>query len=178
MNNLAIECGGDHKTISSWIGILEASYIIHLLPPYYNNFSKRVIKSPKLYFYDTGLVCALLGIVTPDQLSLHASLGALFENYIINNLIKSRFNKGLRSNLFHWRDVAGHEVDVIIDHGSSVTAIELKSGMTVTPDFFKGLSFWKSLTNFGNNYVIYGGEDIQQRSNGMQVIPWNRLDVL
>ncbi len=178
LNNLAIECGVDHKTIGAWMGILQASYVIHLIPPFYNNFSKRVIKSPKLYFYDTGLACALLGINVSAQLISHSSRGALFENYVINELIKNRFNKGLRSNLFYWRDVSGHEIDVVLDHGSSVYAVELKSGMTVVPDFFKGLLFWQELTKYNKIYVIYGGEDTQTRSNGIEVIPWNKLDVL
>ncbi len=177
LNNLAIECGVDHKTIGAWIGILQASYVIHLLPPFYNNFSKRIIKSPKLYFYDTGLACALLGITSPEQLNMHSSRGALFENYIINELIKTRFNKGLRSNLFYWRDVSGHEIDVVVDHGSSAIGIELKSGMTVVPDFFKGLTFWQSLTKYEKCYVIYGGEEIQKRSNGIEVIPWNKSEI-
>ena len=178
LNNLAIECGVDHKTIGAWMGILQASYVIHLIPPFYNNFSKRIIKSPKLYFYDTGLACALLGISASSQLISHSSRGALFENYVINELIKNRFNKGLRSNLFYWRDVSGHEIDVVLDHGSSVYAVELKSGMTVVPDFFKGLLFWQELTKYNKTYVIYGGEDTQKRSNGIEVIPWNKLDVL
>ena len=178
LNNLAIECGVDHKTIGAWMGILQASYVIHLIPPFYKNFSKRVIKSPKLYFYDTGLACALLGINASAQLISHSSRGALFENYVINELIKNRFNKGLRSNLFYWRDVSGHEIDVVLDHGSSVYAVELKSGMTVVPDFFKGLLFWQELTKYNKTYVIYGGEDTQTRSNGIEVIPWNKLDVL
>lgn len=178
LNNLAIECGVDHKTIGAWMGILQASYVIHLLPPFYNNFSKRIIKSPKLYFYDTGLACALLGINSSAELANHASRGALFENYIINELIKNRFNKGLRSNLFYWRDVSGHEIDLVIDHGSSVTAVELKSGMTVISDFFKGLVFWQELTKYNKSYVIYGGEETQKRRNGIEVIPWNKLDIL
>jgi predicted AAA+ superfamily ATPase len=173
LNNLAIECGVDHKTIGSWMGILQASYVIHLLPPFYNNFSKRIIKSPKLYFFDTGLACALLGISAPSQLTLHSSRGHLFENYMINELIKARFNKGLRSNLFHWRDVSGHEIDVVADHGAQSIGIELKSGMTIIPDFFKGLKFWQSLTKYDKCYVIYGGGETQKRTNGMEVIPWN-----
>ena len=177
LNNLAIECGVDHKTIGSWIGILQASYVIHLLPPFYNNFSKRIVKSPKLYFYDTGLACALLGITSSAQLPLHSSRGSLFENYIINELIKTRFNKGLRSNLFHWRDVSGHEIDVVADHGSYSIGIELKAGMTVIPEFFKGLTFWQSLTKYDKCYLIYGGEETQKRSNGIEVIPWNKSEV-
>jgi predicted AAA+ superfamily ATPase len=178
LNNLAIECGVDHKTIGSWIGILQASYIIHLLPPFYNNFSKRVTKSPKLYFYDTGLACALLSITSPSQLSLHPSRGSLFENYIINELLKTRFNRGLRSNLFHWRDVSGHEVDIVADYGSYAIGMELKAGMTVIPDFLKGLTFWQKLTNYEKSYLIYGGNDTQKKSNGMEVIPWNQLQNL
>jgi uncharacterized protein len=173
LNNLAIECGVDHKTIGSWIGILQASYVIHLLPPFYNNFSKRIVKSPKLYFYDTGLTCALLGITSHSQLRLHSSRGPLFENYIVNELIKTRFNKGLRSNLFHWRDVSGHEIDVVADHGSYSIGIELKAGMTVIPEFFKGLTFWQSLTKYDKCYLVYGGDEAQKRSNGIEVIPWN-----
>jgi len=178
LNNLAIECGVDHKTIGAWIGILQASYVIHLLPPFYNNFSKRIIKSPKLYFYDTGLACALLGINSSTQLINHSSRGALFENYVINELLKKRFNKGLRSNLFYWRDVSGHEIDVVIDHGSSAYAVELKSGMTVVSDFFKGLLFWQELTKYNKSYIIFGGEDAQSGSNGIEIIPWNKLEVL
>ena len=174
LNNLAIECGVDHKTISAWIGILQTSYVIHLLPPFYNNFSKRIIKSPKLYFYDTGLACALLGINSPEQLTLHSSRGPLFENYIINELIKTRFNKGLRSNLFYWRDVSGHEIDVVVDHGSFVAAIELKSGMTIGPEFFKGLTFWRELTKYDRAYVIYGGDETQKRSSGVEIMPWSK----
>lgn len=178
LNNLAIECGVDHKTIGAWMGILQASYIIHLLPPFYNNFSKRIIKSPKLYFYDTGLACALLGINSAAELTNHSSRGALFENYITNELIKKRFNNGLRSNLFYWRDVSGHEIDIIIDHGSSALAIELKSGMTIIPDFIKGLVFWQELTKYKKSYVIYGGSEIQRRSDGITAIPWDNLEVI
>jgi len=178
LNNLAIECGVDHKTIGAWMGILQASYVIHLLPPFYNNFSKRIIKSPKLYFYDTGLACALLGISAPSQLITHSSRGALFENYVINELIKDRFNKGLRSNLFYWRDVSGHEIDVVLDHGSTAYAVELKSGMTIVPDFYKGLLFWQELTKYNKTYIVYGGEDVQTRGNGIEMIPWHKLEIL
>jgi predicted AAA+ superfamily ATPase len=177
MNNLAIECGVDHKTIGAWISILQASYVIHLLSPFYNNFSKRIIKSPKLYFYDTGLACSLLGIHSSSQLVNHSARGALFENYVINELIKIRFNKGLRSNLFYWRDVSGHEIDIVVDHGSTSIAIELKSGMTIVSDFFKGLTFWQELTGQQNSRIIYGGNEIQKRSNGIEIIPWNKPEV-
>jgi predicted AAA+ superfamily ATPase len=177
MNSLSVECGVDHKTINSWLGILQASYVIHLLPPYYNNFSKRIVKSPKLFFYDTGLACALLGITSSSQMNLHASRGALFENYIVNEMIKMRFNKGLRSNLFYWRDVSGHEIDIVIDHGATAVGIELKSGMTVVPEFVKGLTFWQELTGYASSYVIYGGDEVQKRNKTIDIIPWNRQDL-
>lgn len=159
------------------IGIIQASYVIHLLPPFYNNFSNRIVKSLKLYFYDTGLASALLGINSSSQLSLHPSREPLFENYIINELIKTRFNKGLRSNLFHWRDVSGHEIDVVADHGSFSIGIELRAGMTAMPEFFKGLPFWQSLTKYDKCYLIDGGEEMQKRSNGFEVVPWNKSAV-
>jgi predicted AAA+ superfamily ATPase len=177
LNSMAIECGVDHKTIGSWLGILQASYIVHLLPPFYNNFSKRIVKSPKLFFYDTGLACALLGITSPEHLSIHANRGALFENFILNEMVKMRFNKGLRSNLFYWRDVSGHEVDILIDRGGTPIGVELKSGMTVIPEFFKGLTFWQELTGQPAAYVIYGGDEVQKRNKTIEVIPWNKPEL-
>ncbi len=175
LSNLAVECGLDHKTIHAWIGILQASYIIHLLPPYYNNFSKRIIKAPKLYFYDSGLVNYLLGIKSSVELSNHPSRGALFENFIVNELLKNRFNKAQRSNLFYWRDVSGHEIDILIDQGQFVDAVEIKAGMTVRDDFFKGLKFWRKLTDPNKSYLIYTGEEEQKRTDNFHVLPWIKV---
>jgi predicted AAA+ superfamily ATPase len=130
MSALAIEMGVDNKTIASWIGVLENSFIVYRLQPHHRNFNKRVVKMAKLYFYDTGLACSLLGIQNASQLQYHPLSGSLFENFVIGELVKSRFNRALGNNLYFWRDNVGHEIDVIIDHGTSLYPVEIKSGQT------------------------------------------------
>ena len=174
-SNLGIEAGMDYKTIQSWLGILQASYIIHFLPPYFKNFNKRVVKTPKLYFYDTGLACYLLRISDVQTLLNHPLKGALFENFVINELIKNRFNAGQRSNLYFWRDRSGHEVDVLIDEGMDLIPVEIKSGQTITRDYFKGLKFWEKLTGKSGGIIYYGGEEHQERSDGIVVKGWREL---
>ncbi|MEI6411357.1 MAG: ATP-binding protein, partial [Bacteroidota bacterium] len=129
-SNLSIEVGVDHKTIQSWLGILQASYLIWLLPPYFKNFNKRIVKTPKLYFYDTGLACSLLGIRAPELLGEHPYRGAIFENFILKELLKQRFNQGQRSNMYFWRESSGKEIDVLIDEGLHINPVEIKSGYT------------------------------------------------
>jgi len=156
--------------------VLQSSYIIYLLKPYYNNFNKRITKTPKLYFYDTGVACALLGIKSAGQIALHAAKGPLFENLIVSELIKGRFNRGEPDNLFYWRDKTGHEVDILAEDDGKLTAIELKAGETINPDFFKGLIYFAEL-QAGNveKRLIYGGNESQTRSNGIRAAPWNKL---
>lgn len=177
-SNLGNEVGVNHKTIQSWLGILQASYIVHLLPPYFNNFNKRLIKSPKLYFYDTGLLCYLLRISSPEQLVQHPYRGAIFENFIINELLKNRFNQGKRSDLYYWRDQSGNEMDVLIDKGQEIVPIELKSGQTIQPAFFKNFRFWKKLTGQSEGIIMYGGETGQRRSDGIEVRSWRAVKEL
>ncbi|MDX2285799.1 MAG: ATP-binding protein [Bacteroidia bacterium] len=175
-SHLANELGVDVKTVQSWLGILQASYIIHLLPPYFQNFSKRIVKTPKLYFCDTGLAAYLLRIGDTRALGLHPLRGALFENFILNELLKNRLNQGLRSNLYFWRDQGGHELDVLIDEGDQVIPVEIKSGQTVHQDFFKGLQYWRALTGRDTaGRIYYGGDSGQQRSGGDQVRSWRHL---
>jgi predicted AAA+ superfamily ATPase len=174
-SNLGTEVGVDFKTVQSWLGILQASYIIHLLPPYFRNFNKRIVKTPKLYFYDTGLACHLLRLTAPEDLIQHPFRGALFENFIINELLKNRFNQGRRSDLYYWRDRSGHEIDVVVDQGVRLIPVEIKSGQTITSDYFKGLDFWKNLTGNKGGIVFYGGEEQQQRSDGNQVKSWRLI---
>jgi predicted AAA+ superfamily ATPase len=175
MSSLAIEIGIDAKTISSWIGVLEASFIIFRLQPYHINFNKRVVKMPKLYFYDTGLAVALLGIEKSEYLALHSSRGSLFENLVIVDLLKSRYNSGKSNNLFFWRDSTGNEIDILIDKGISRLPVEVKSGQTLSEESFRGLKFWNRLTQVEGGYLVYGGTEIQKRSNGMTVVPFNSL---
>ncbi len=172
MNNLALETGVNGKTIASWIGVLESSFIIHRLPPHHKNFNKRLVKMPKLYFYDTGLLCSLLGISNSEQLQFHYMAGSIFANFIINELIKNRFNRGEKNNLFFWRDNVGHEIDVLIETYNDLMPIEIKSGKTITQDYFKNLLFWQKISKSKNGKIIYAGNEMQKRSNGIEVVGW------
>lgn len=175
LSSLASDCGITHNTAKAWISVLEASYIVFLLNPHHSNFNKRLIKSPKLYFYDTGLVCTLLGVQQASQLITHPLRGALFETLIVSELIKSRFNQGLLSNLYFWRDSQGHEIDVIIEQGAQLIPIEIKSGQTLNTDYFAGLRFWSTLNpELKAAFLIYAGEMSQSRSLG-QIIAWKDL---
>jgi uncharacterized protein len=175
MSSLAIETGVDVKTISAWISVLETSFIVFRLQPWHENFNKRVVKMPKLYFYDTGLAIALLGFENAGQLALNPYRGSLFENMIIVEFLKGRFNSGRSSNLFFWRDNVGNEIDLILENGAERVAVEIKSGQTVTADYFKGIRFWNKITGSQGGYVIYGGETSQQRSDGIRVVPWGEV---
>lgn len=176
ISSLANDCGISTNTAKSWLSILQASYIIFLLPPYYNNFSKRLIKSPKLYFYDTGLAASLLGIQTEKQLSGHYLRGGLFESLVLSELIKNAFNNAQEPHLYFWRDSHGHEVDGIIDNAGHLLSIEIKSGYTVNPDFFTALEKWNEIsqTSPEDNFIIYGGENNQKRSKG-NVVSWSSI---
>lgn len=175
MQSLAIEVGVDAKTINTWMGILEMTFVAFRLQPYHKNFNKRLVKMPKLYFYDTGLAAALLGIENSQQLELNPFRGALFENFVILDLIKQRFNQAKSSNLFFWRDSAGNELDILIDQAVRLIPVEIKSGQTVTPAFFKGLNYWQKLTGEEGGYVIYGGNQMEKRSQGRTVLPYTDL---
>jgi uncharacterized protein len=177
LTSLSNDCGIDQKTVASWLSILQSSYIIYLLKPYYNNFNKRIIKAPKLYFYDTGVACSLLGINTAKQITSHAAKGSLFENMMVSELLKKRFNMGLTDNLYYWRDKTGNEVDLLIDDAGKLTAIELKAGETVSSDFFKSLHYFSSLSDGKvQQWLVYGGTQKQKRGKGILVKPWNELD--
>jgi predicted AAA+ superfamily ATPase len=178
MSSLAIEAGVDSKTIASWLSILQSSFVIYLLQPHHQNFNKRLVKMPKLYFYDTALACSLLGITHVDQIPLHPQKGSLFENFAINELVKERFNNNEPHNLYFWRDNTGNEIDIVIDKGTSLYPIEIKSGKTVTADYFKNFDFWNKITGETVGTVIYGGDQIQKRSNGITVLPWNEINTL
>ncbi|MEM8525699.1 MAG: ATP-binding protein [Bacteroidota bacterium] len=174
-SNLANEVGVDIKTIQSWIGILQAGYHVFLLPPYFKNFNKRIVKSPKLYFYDMGLLCYLLRITNKEQLYQHPFRGAIFENFVITELLKNRFNRGERSNLYFWRDNSGNEIDVLIDEGINIEAIEIKSGTTIHSNWFKNLKFWQKISGQERNTLIYAGEESQERQSNIQVKNWQSL---
>ncbi len=171
--DLARDCDISPNTAKAWISILETSYIITLLQPYHENFNKRIIKSPKLYFYDTGLVCALLGIRTAQDLFVHPMRGQLFETLIISELSKLFFNAGKRPPLSFWRDVQGHEIDCIIERSfQQLIPVEIKAGMTINNDFFKNIIQWQEMTlQTAMPYLIYAGKTKQLKSHGI-ALPW------
>jgi len=167
LSALGNDCGITHATARSWLTVLEASYLAHTLPPHFINLGKRLMKSPKLYFHDTGLACHLLGIQKAEDLTVHPMRGPLFENWVVNELLKSRFNAGLRSNLHFWRDHVGHEVDCLLDEGRQVTAVEVKSGRTMTDDQLNGLRYYRKLAGdrCAAAWLVYGGSQSQRRSD-------------
>ena len=168
LSSLAVECGVSVPTITSWLSVLEASYICYLLRPDWNNFAKRLVKSPKLYFYDTGLACSLLDIKSPEQLDLHFSRGALFENMVINEFVKKAWNQGQETDLRFWHDSQGNEVDLLVYYNERPVAYEIKSGETFHQDYFKGLNKWAETTGAATDHlhVIYGGTSGLMTSNG------------
>lgn len=167
--------GVDSKTVKSWVGILEASFIIFLLSPYHRNFDKRIIKSPKLYFYDTGLVCSLLNINTTDQLNAHFAKGALFENMVIVELLKQALHSGAVPAFYFWQDSNMREIDLLIEEGAQLKAVEIKAGKTISTDFTKNLYAFQNLAGAESVqlFLVYGGDVTQPRST-LQVLPWNR----
>jgi predicted AAA+ superfamily ATPase len=172
LNALSVESGVDLKTAQSWIGILESSFIVFLLKPHFKNFNKTVVKRPKIYFYDSGLVCSLLRITTTAHLVNHPLRGAIFENMIVSELVKQRTNAGKTLNMFYWRDKTGHEVDVITDAAGKLLPLEIKSGKTVTPEFFRNLDYWNKLSGVKKSIILYGGSSKQIRGSGTEVWPW------
>jgi predicted AAA+ superfamily ATPase len=180
LNNsaLAVETGVDMKTVQSWISILESSFIIYLLKPHHKNFNKTIIKRPKLYFYDCALVCYLLRISDTNQLSIHPQRGSIFETMVVTEMIKQRTNAGMDINLYYWRDKSGHEIDVIIENGNTRIPVEIKSGKTISNDFFKNLHFWLALSGEKKSYLLYGGEEHQKRSDGKECMNWRQLTEL
>ncbi len=166
-NNLANELGLSNKTIESWISVLEASFIVFRLQPYHKNFNKRLIKTPKLYFYDTGLASYLLGIRKVSDIQIHFAQGALFENLVINEFLKDGLNNGERLQYYFWRDSSQREIDLIIDKGLERNAYEIKMSQTVKQDFLKTLHYYKELDTQANLNLIYGGDADQERSGTM-----------
>lgn len=175
-SSIGNELGINYKTVSSWVGILEASFVIYLLRPYYRNFNKRLVKQAKLYFFDSGLLCSLLDIQSPDQLHSHYLRGSIFESFIVTELIKMRYHSGLVPNTFFWRDNTGHEIDLLLDEGTALKAVEIKSGETISSDFFKGLDYFGKLAALPdeNRFLVYGGLKNYQRT-GAAVLSWKNF---
>ncbi|MCX5922868.1 MAG: ATP-binding protein [Candidatus Dependentiae bacterium] len=178
-SSLGNDCGIDDKTVKAWLSILEASYVVFFLQPYYKNFGKQLTKSPKLYFIDTGLVCSLLRIKSADELIDHSMRGPLIETFIIADLLKQHYNLELVPGLYFWRDHSGHEVDCLIDTGSKLVPVEIKSSKTVIPSYFSAIETWQGITKNEKKeaYVIYSGSDDQNWPFG-KVVSWQSVGTL
>ncbi len=180
VSDLAVSCSIAQRTVEKWLSILEASYIIYLLAPHHENFNKRATKTPKIYFYDTGLACSLLGIKSVAEFSLSTIRGHLFESLIITDLYKQFYNSGATPKLYFWRDKNGYvEIDCIVDLGVRLIPIEIKASVTARTDLFDSLDKWNSLaqTDPANSYLVYGGSEHQARKNGT-LINWQAADEL
>lgn len=160
LSDLADSLGISHNTVSSWISILEASYIVYLLQPFFNNRGKRLIKSPKVYFYDVGVVCNLLRLRTKKELDNYYGLGNIFENYIVTEIYKNIYNTGANTGLYFFRDSNGNEVDLIIDKGTIITPIEIKTSHTFKQEFLKGLEYFQNFEpKSEKGFLVYTGEE-------------------
>ncbi|MBW7902007.1 MAG: ATP-binding protein [Rhodocyclaceae bacterium] len=174
---LGADCGISAATAREWLSVLEASYLVARLPPYFQNFGKRLVKSPKLYFLDVGLMAWLLGIRDETSVATHAARGALFETWVVSELIKQRFNAGQPADLYFWRDSAGHEIDVVYETPAGLQAVEIKSGSTFAPDWTDGLKKWRK---FAGNVptlkpvLVYGGAESHEREHCF-VTAWQDL---
>jgi len=177
LSSLANDCGITHNTAKAWISVLEASYLVFLLQPHHANFNKRLVKSPKLYFFDSGLLCWLLGIHDPEQLDVHPLRGPIFETFVIGELRKAWVNRGEVPLFYFWRDSNGNEVDLLIESGGKLMPIEIKSGQTVNRDYFKTIERWTELAGAmaTNPTLIYAGDDKQSR-RGVRVLGWRQVE--
>jgi predicted AAA+ superfamily ATPase len=173
---LSTECGIDVKTVNAWLSILESSYVIFLLPPHHKNFNKRVVKMPKLYFYDTGLACSLLGIRQENELANSHFRGNLFENFVLLELKKKKFNTGSSTQLYFWRDNKGLEIDILLDNGRELNAIEIKAAQTYQENFFKPIHQWNSFSKCDTGSLLYDGSLEFKSKEGYEVKNWKSVE--
>lgn len=174
-SSLGNELGLDNKTVNAWMVLLEASFIAFRLYPYHSNFNKRIVKTPKIYFYDTGLLSYLLGLRTVQDVEIHFAKGQLFENFIILEKLKSTWNFKTHENYYFWRDSSGNEVDLLIEDGAKLLAVEIKSSQTIHPDFFKNMQHFSKVKPDVIPFLVYGGKEYQKRTFGT-VLGFNQLN--
>lgn len=183
LSSLGADCGIAHGTAKSWLSVLEASFIAFRLAPFHRNIGKRLIKTPKLYFYDSGLLCYLLGIQSPEQLERHPLRGAIFESWCMSEIIKHHYHHAQRPNCFFYRDRKGHEVDLVLNQGQRLVALEIKSARTPASDYSSALRRFteevvprvRDLPEAVSHVVVYAGERSQKRSQG-QLLSWAETD--
>ncbi len=174
-DELAKQIGVDTKTILSWLGLLESSYLIFLLQPWHNNLNKRIIKSPKLYFYDTGVLCYLLGIKSTAALKRHRAYGAIFENWVLTELKKNNSNKAINDGMYYFRDSAGNEVDLISEKDGEPLAIEIKSAKNHTTSMLHGLKYWQKYLPKSQCVLVHGGTTHEIINDRMSILPWTEV---
>lgn len=167
-------------TARSWLAVLEIGFLVFRLPAWHRNVRKRIVRTPKLHFFDTGLVCSLLGIRSPEELRHHPLRGAVFETWVVSEIWKARSHRGVRPDLFHYRDRKGLEIDALLDDGAAVTLVEAKSAETIAPDFFSALRRVEAQVTAAvrlggpKKRLVYGG-DTRTRREGVEVIPWRKV---
>ena len=177
-SSLADDCGVSQPTVRAWTSILETSYIVFRLTPFHSNLRRRLVKMPKLHFYDSGLACWLLGVRTPEQLRTHPLRGAIFESWVVSEIVKHRTNAGDTRGLSYYRDRDGAEIDLVIERPGGITLVEAKSAQTASSSLFAGARrVQRHLADDGrpcDAIVAFGGDDLQRRTDG-RLVPWNRL---
>ena len=176
LSSIASDLGISHNTAKEWISVLEASYIIFLLQPYHNNFNKRLIKMPKIYFYDSGLLSSLLRIENNKDLENHPFKGGIFESFIISEILKNKLNAGDLPRAYFWRDKTGHEIDCLCEEKNKKIAMEIKASKTINSEFFKNLDYLQKISDnfFDQSFLIYNGEEEQRRKN-CHVLGWRKF---
>jgi len=174
MVSLGNDCGISHSTVKRWLSVLQTSFHIFLLKPHHKNFNKRIIKGPKLYFFDTGLLCYLLRIRKQEELINHPAKGAIFETFIISEYYKKFLNNKMQPDLYFWRDSSGNEIDLIIENGDRLIPIEIKSGQTFNRSFLKNLNYWCELYGKPESFLFYGGDKSFQYKK-TTVFSWHEI---
>jgi predicted AAA+ superfamily ATPase len=175
MSSIAKELGVEHKTLDAWLSVLESSYILYRLPPYFNNFNKRLIKSSKIYFYDTGIVCHLLGIRSVDGLQKSNYYGAIFENFIVSEIIKNRKNKEQFGEVYFYRDSTGNEVDVLIENEGNLIPIEIKSTVKIQKEHHKNLKWFQKVFRQDGGVLLYAGNENESFPNEIEQLSWTNV---
>lgn len=174
-DELAKLIGVDTKTILAWLGVLESSYIIYTLQPWFNNLNKRIIKSPKLYFYDTGLLCYLLNITSQAALARHNNYGAIFENWLMTEIKKNRTNEGINGGMFYFRDSAGNEVDLILEKNNEIIGIEIKATKNPDSKDLQGLRYWQKYQQNSRRILLHGGKRNEILMDNTGIVPWTEI---
>jgi predicted AAA+ superfamily ATPase len=175
-SEIGSQIGVSYQTVHRWLNVLQTSYIVYLLRPHHKNYNKRIVKTPKLYFYDTGLACALLNLRRIEDLNLHFAKGALFENFIINEILKNHLHRGIQPNVYFWQAAGKHEIDLLLDYRGQLLPVEIKSGRTINSNFFDGLTYFQGVSGSSpdQSFLVYGGDEVQTRSKA-KVVGWRHL---